>query len=413
VRPPASEAIEALKQVDPEVDPDTLGEVNFAQHVAPILQNRCESCHRPNEVAPFSLISYEDAKRRSAGILEVLESHRMPPWHADPRYGHFANDRRLTSQERATLLAWIEQKMPRGDSTCDPAPKAWPQGWSIGTPDLVLQMPEPYTVKPDGTVPYQVFTVKTGFTEDRWVQAIEPRPGDRSVVHHIVIYLKEAGKKIRDVDDLEHLAAYAPGDLPTRLPEGIAKRIPAGSELVFQLHYTPNGKATVDQSSLGIVFAKAPPKFRAVTMAIPNMRFRIKPGDGNALVRSNRKFDDELRIVGFLPHMHLRGKDFKYTAKYEDGHEEILLSVPRYDFAWQSYYWLAEPKVLPKGTKVLCEAHFDNSKNNPALTERDTQEEVTWGEQTWEEMMIGFLEVIVPVDDKSLQANDEIARTGK
>jgi peroxiredoxin/mono/diheme cytochrome c family protein len=396
VRAAAEEIVAALQEIDPEIDTSTLGPVNYSEHVAPILQERCQSCHREGEVAPFALLTYDDAKRRSGGILEVLDAHRMPPWHADPRYGQFANDRRLSAKERATLIAWVEQDMPRGDAAREPSPRTWPEGWSIGAPDVVFEMPKPFTVKAEGTLPYQRFRVKTNFTEDKWVQALEPRPGDRAVVHHIVIYLIAPGTKVRDLDDLEHLAAYAPGDLPTRLPDGVAKRIPAGSELVFEMHYTPIGKVRVDQSSLGIVFAKEPPKHRAVTMAIPNMRFRIAPGDPNSAVRSSKALDGDLQVAGFLPHMHLRGKDFKYTAKYADGSEEILLSVPRYDFAWQSYYWLREPKTLPKGTKVVCEAHFDNSTNNPALTEKDTQEEVRWGEQTWEEMMIGFMDVLLP-----------------
>ncbi len=396
VRPAADAIVEALKSTDPDLDTATLGPVNYAQHIAPILQNRCQSCHRPGEVGPFSLLTYEDAQRRAGGILEVLETRRMPPWHADPRYGHFANDRRLSAKERATLLAWIDQDMPRGDAACEPPAKTWPEGWTIGTPDVVFRVPRPFTVRADGELPYQRFRVKTGFTEDRWVRAIEPRPGDRSVVHHIVIYLLKPGTKLRDMDDLEHLAAYAPGDLPTRLPEGVAKLIPANSELIFEMHYTPMGKLRIDESTVGMVFAKEPPKHRAVTMAIPNGKFRIQPGDANAEVKSKRTLDSDVRIMGFLPHMHLRGKDFKYTAHYPDGTEEILLSVPRYDFAWQSYYWLAEPKVMPKGTEIRCVAHFDNSPSNPALSEKDIQEEVTWGEQTREEMMIGYLDVLTP-----------------
>ena len=404
VRPTPDEIVTALKQLDPDIAPESIGPVNYAQHVAPILQNRCQSCHRPGEVGPFPLLTYEDAQRRAGGILEVLETRRMPPWHADPRHGHFANDRRLTAKERATLTAWIDQDMPRGDSTCDPAPKSWPEGWTIGSPDLVLQMPKPYTVKAEGSLPYQRFRIKTGFTEDKWVQALEPRPGDRSVVHHIVIYLIEPGKRARSPENIEHLAAYAPGDLPTRLPDGTAKRIPAGSELIFEMHYTPTGKVRIDQSSLGIVFAKQPPKYRAVTMAVANPKFKIPPGASHAEVTSQETADKDLLMIGLLPHMHLRGKDFRYTAKYPDGREEVLLSVPRYDFAWQSYYWLAEPKPIPKGTVIHCVAHFDNSSANPALTEADTKQTVRWGEQTWEEMMIGFVDVLLPADDK-LAAN--------
>ncbi len=189
-----------------------------------------------------------------------------------------------------------------------------------------------------------------------------------------------------------------PATSPSRFPEGAAKRIPAGAELVFELHYTPIGKVKVDRSRVGFVFADEPPKYRVVTQGIPNMRFAIPPGADNHEVTSNRDLPRDVVLLGFLPHMHLRGKDFRYTANFPDGRSEVLLSVPRYDFAWQSYYWLSEPKPLPKGTRIDCVAHFDNSSNNPALTEGDTREEVRWGEQTWDEMMIGYIDYMVPVD---------------
>jgi peroxiredoxin len=391
IRPAADSVVEALRELDPEIDPGSLGTVTYAEHVAPILQQRCESCHRPGQVAPFSLRTYDDARRHADGIHEVVDARRMPPWHADPRHGRFANDRRLSARERATLLAWVEQGTPRGDATREPAPPEWPEGWSIGTPDVVFEMPETFTVPPDGTVDYQHFEVPTGFTEDRWVQAIEPRPGDRSVVHHIIIYLKPKGVRVRDADDLEHLAAYAPGDLPTVLPDGVAKRIPAGSSLVFQMHYTPIGKVRMDRSSVGLRFAQNPPQFRAKTVPVMNGQFEIPAGASNhEVLATSPPVERDTPLLGYLPHMHLRGKDFTYTAIYPDETREILLSVPRYDFAWQSYYWLAEPKVLPKGTRLECVAHFDNSPGNP--NNPDPWKFVTWGPQTSDEMMIGFVD---------------------
>jgi hypothetical protein len=342
-------------------------------------------------------MSYEDARRRADGIAEVVAERRMPPWHADPRHGEFANDRRLTSRERATLLAWVDQGTPRGDAAKEPAAKAWPEGWSIGTPDAVIEMPEEYVVQPEGDVAYQRFVVKTGFEEDVWVRAIEPQPGNRAVVHHIIVYMKTPGRRSSGPNGMEHLAAYAPGDLPTVLPEGVAKRIPKGADLVFEMHYTPNGKVAIDRSRVGFVFAKERPRFRALTMPIVNDDFRIPPGAPAHEVERTIPLPRETTIMGFLPHMHLRGKDFTYTAIYPDGREEVLLAVPRYDFAWQSYYWLKEPKVLPAGTKVRCVAHFDNSASNPALTPEDVATEVTWGDQTYEEMMIGYVDVLLPV----------------
>jgi peroxiredoxin len=401
IRPPAPELIDAYAALEAEVDPDTLGQVDYARHAAPVIQQKCQGCHRPGQVAPFPLLSYDDARRWAAGIAEVVDSRRMPPWHADPRYGNFANDRHLTPRERATLLAWIDQGTPRGEPALEPPPRAWPEGWTVGTPDLVLSMPTEFTVQPEGMLPYQRFRVNTGFTEERWVQAIEPRPGDRSVVHHIVVYLQDPARgKESGREPVEHLAAYAPGDLPTVLPPGVAKRIPAGAELILELHYTPIGKTRIDRSSVGLVFAKEPPKYRALTIPILNQGFEIPAGSDHHEVRAKLVVPTEFRIIGFLPHMHLRGQDFTYTAYLpgDPDRPEVLLSVPRYDFAWQSCYWLTEPKVLPRGTKIECVAHYDNSSSNPALTEEQTKKPVRWGDQTWEEMMIGFLDILVPVE---------------
>ncbi len=393
VRSAPAALIAAQDEVDPPVDPDAIGPVDYATAVAPILQAKCQSCHRPGEVGPFPLLSFADAKRRADGLREAVDDRRMPPWHADPRHGHFANDRRLTARERATLIAWVDQGTPEGDPAQAPGPRAWPEGWRIGTPDAVFSMPKPYTVKAEGTLPYQRFRVKTNFTEDRWVRAIEPRPGSRAVVHHIIVYLRDPASG----GEPEHLAAYAPGDLPSVFPAGAAKRIPAGSELVFELHYTPIGRPVEDRSSVGLIFATEPPTYRVVTQPIPNLQFSIEPGEPNREVASALTLDRDVKLLGMLPHMHLRGKDFRYTATFPDGRVETLLAVPQYDFAWQSIYWLADPRELPKGTRIDCLAHFDNSPANPALTEADTRERVRWGEQTWDEMMIGYIDYLIPV----------------
>ncbi len=395
IRPASSVIVEALERSEPTIDPDSIGPVNYAEHVASILQNRCQSCHRPGEVGPFSLLNYDQAKRWAASIYEVVDDRRMPPWHADPRFGHFGNDRHLSPRERATLMAWVEQGVPEGDPKLAPTPRSWPEGWLIGTPDAVFEMPESYEVAAEGTINYQHFRVKTNFQEDKWVQAIEPRPGDRSVVHHIIVYLLHpdapAGER-----RLEHLAGYAPGEMPSIFPDGVAKRIPAGAELVFEVHYTPIGKIKTDRSKVGMIFAKTTPKQRAITRGIANTKFVLEPGEENAEVKSRFVFPREAQLLSFMPHMHLRGKDFKYTATYPDGSSEVLLSVPAYDFAWQSYYRLAEPKTMPKGTIIDCVAHFDNSEKNPANPDPEVQ--VRWGQQTWEEMMIGYIDYVVPID---------------
>jgi peroxiredoxin len=395
IRPAARAIVEALEEKEEKVE---IGRVDYAHDVAPILQAKCQSCHRPKQIGPFTLLSYDDARRWAGSIREVVDDRRMPPWHADPRYGRFENDRSLSSKERATLLSWVDQGMPLGNPQEIPAPRRFPDGWTVGEPDVIFSIPE-QTIRAQGVVPYQYFRVPSGFTEDKWVQSVEPRPGDRSVVHHIVVFLDDKASGRR-----EHLGGYAPGDLPSVYTPGIAKRIPAGSDLVFQLHYTPTGKIRTDRSRAGFIFAKSPPVHRAITRGVANPQLVIEPGEQNKEVQSRFEFREDAHLLSFMPHMHLRGKDFLYTAVYPDGHRETLLSVPAYDFAWQSYYRLAEPKAMPKGTVIECVAHFDNSANNPANP--DPTAKVRWGDQTWEEMMIGYIDYYfdAPISSKTQKA---------
>ena len=375
--------------------------VTYAGEVAAIVQNKCQNCHRPGEVAPFSLLTFDDARKHAAMIREVVDERRMPPWHADPRYGHFKNDRSLTSVERAALLAWVDQGTPLGDPTKLPPPRTFPEGWSIGTPDVVFELPETQTVPAQGAVEYVHVRVPTKFKEDVWVEAAEARPGDRSVVHHIIVYQVPLGGMLRgglDPTSDAHLCGYAPGDMPSVYPKGAGKKITAGSSFIFEIHYTPTGKVKTDKSKVGLIFAKGSVKHKAYTMPIPQGRFEIPPGDGNYEVASEFRFDKDVHVLSFMPHMHLRGKDFKYDIEFPDGRKETLLSVPAYDFGWQSYYTLAESLAVPKGTIIRCLAHFDNSKKNPYNP--DPTKAVRWGEQTWEEMMIGYVDYIddVPTD---------------
>lgn len=365
--------------------------VDYARDVAPILQEKCQVCHRPRQVAPCSLLTYRDAKRWATGIAEVVEDYRMPPWHADPRYGEFANDRSLTDRERAVLLAWVEQGAPAGDLEKAPPPRSFPEGWSIGEPDLVIDMNEPYIVPASGTVEIQRFRVATGFTTDRWVQQAEMRPGDRAVVHHMFIYI-EPHDPNRDNTHRTGpvLVAYAPGDAPSIYPPGIAKRIPAGADLLFEVHYSPIGKERVDRSSVGMIFAREPVRHEAVFAGIADKALVIPPHAANYRSQSSHVFPKASHLLSVFPHMHLRGKDFECAAYYPDGKREVLLSVPAYDFAWQSVYRFAEPKALPAGTRVVCTAHFDNSTGNPANP--DPNQTVRWGSQTTDEMMTGFID---------------------
>jgi peroxiredoxin/mono/diheme cytochrome c family protein len=390
VRPAASAIVEALQEREKREGPIKVGPVTYAADVAPIVQAKCQSCHRAGQVGPFPLMGYDDVRKRAEGIAEVVEDRRMPPWHADPRFGHFSNDRGLTPRERATMLAWVEQGSPLGDASKLPPPRTFPEGWSIGTPDLVVEIPKANEVPPFGVLDYVDVTVPSNFDRDMWVQAAEIRPEVRSVVHHIIVYVIVPNAARRE--QREHLAAYVPGDTPTLYPEGIAKKVPAGSRLHFQIHYTPDGTAHTDRSKLGLVFAKSPVKHRAYTRFIQETRFEIPANDGNYEVTSTQTFRSPMHLYSLSPHMHLRGKDFKYTATYPDGRSEVLLSVPAYDFGWQSAYVLAEPKAIPKGTRIDCVAHFDNSSSNPANP--DPTQVVRWGEQSSSEMMMGYLDYV-------------------
>ena len=314
----------------------------------------------------------------------------------DPRYGHFANDRSLSAKQRATLMAWVEQGSPLGDSTKVPTPRTFPDGWAIGEPDVVFEIPEAFSIPRQGPVEYARFIVPTNFKEDMWVQAAEARPTDRAIVHHIIVYLIEPRKpgdttKGNRGMDRTHFCGYAPGDMPSVFPPGVAKVIPAGTTLLFEIHYTPDGKpGHSDKSKLGLIFAKEPPKFEAYTSGVAQVKFSIPPRTDNHQVDASYTFKDDIRLMSFMPHMHLRGKSFKYTAKYPDGTREILLDVPAYDFAWQSYYSLAEHKKIPKGTVLECVAHFDNSEKNAANPAPSRY--VQWGDQTDQEMMIGYID---------------------
>jgi peroxiredoxin len=394
VRAPSADLAARFEARDREQDVK-VGAITYAAEVSRIIQNRCQSCHRPGQVGPFSLLSYDEARKHSAMIREVVEERRMPPWHADPRYGHFATDRSLSAKERATLLAWVDQGTPLGDVKELPPPRSFPEGWTIGKPDVVFEIPETYYVPAQGVVAYVHFRVPTNFKEDMWIQAAEAVPGDPSVVHHIVIFLLDRSTGGVRRGPGEHFCGYAPGDLPTVMPEGTAKKIPAGTDLLFQVHYTPNGRVRTDRSKVGFIFAKTKPTRQAYTIGIANPDLLIPAERDNMAVSSAGALTADARLVSFMPHMHLRGKDFKYTVTRPGEAPQVVLSVPAYDFGWQTYYVLSQPLNLPKGTRIDCEAHFDNSSNNPYNP--DPSKLVRWGEQTFEEMMIGYVDVDVPV----------------
>ncbi len=378
--------------------PKADGRITYAKHVSRILQKNCQECHRPGQIGPMSLLTFGDALAWSDTIREVVGEGRMPPWHADPRFGKFSNDRHLSREDRETLLAWLDGGTPRGDDKDLPPPRRFPEGWSIGKPDLIFQMPRAYEVParaPKGGIPYQYFTVDPGFKEDRWIQRAEARPGAAAVVHHVVIFIQPKGEFFNPDAPGAVLCGTAPGDMPMDLPDGLAKKVAAGARLIFQMHYTPNGEAQRDQSCVGMVFAKKPPRHRVLTKPVYSVPFisrldRIPAGSDNYKIESEHVFEQDAHLLHFMPHMHLRGKDFLYEAIYPGGKKEILLSVPRYDFNWQSVYRLADPLAMPKGSKLHCVAHFDNSAKNP--NNPDPKKVIYWGDQTWEEMMIGWID---------------------
>ena len=408
--------------------------VTFNKDVLPIVQKHCQTCHRPGEVAPMSFLTYNEARPWAKAIRQAALTKKMPPWFADPHYGHFKNDPSLAQSEIDTLVAWADAGAPEGNVKDAPKPIDWVNGWGIGKPDLVLSMPADYQVPTTGTVEYQYIVIPTGFTEDKWIQAAEARPGNRAVTHHIVVFVREPGSAyMRDVTPgvvfspkslaqqassaaasnsadaaakrrqassaagfpTEIIVGYAPGTDPVRLDPGQAKLIKAGSDLVLQLHYTPNGKAATDRSQVGFVFAKEHPKERVYTTSAGNLGFAIPPGDSNYEVKASVTLQTDARLVDFNPHMHLRGKDFEFRITYPTGESEIALKV-KFDINWQLYYRPENPIVLPAGTRIDCTAHFDNSANNPANP--DPTKTVRWGEQSWEEMMFGWFDVAIAAD---------------
>lgn len=366
-------------------------EVTYAKHIAPILQKRCQGCHRPEQSAPFSLLTYDDAVQHAAMVREVTTQRRMPPWHADPRFGHFSNDRRLSREELDLISAWVEQGTPKGNDKDLPKPIEWAKGWLHGKPDLILEMPEEFEVPADGVLPYKNWIIDPKFDEDKWVKISEAKPGNPAVVHHIVAYIQKDGSNnpIGPDGNLAILVGWAPGDLGFRAPPDAALRVPKGSKLRLEMHYTPIGKKVKDRSSIGITFADKPPKFEMMLSEFANMSFEISPNDPHFRADATFRFRADARIISFTPHMHWRGKDYLYEVIYPDGKKETLLSVPRWDFNWQMVYRLEEPLKVPKGTRIHSVAHWDNSTSNPFNP--DPTKPVKFGLQTWEEMMVGFV----------------------
>lgn len=377
--------------------------VTYARQIARIVQNRCLSCHRDGEIGPMDFSRYEDVAAWGEMMLEVIEDGRMPPWHADPHYGEFANDRRMPAEEQELFAQWVRSGTPLGDPSELPEAPLFTSGWQLSRePDVIIPVtPEPVKVPAKGTVQYQYFRYTLDFEEDKWIQAAEIKPGNRAVVHHILVFDRPKGTQGGIQGQRSFLVGYVPGTRYEPFPEGMAKRLPAGSELVFQVHYTPIGTEQLDQSQLGLVFADPRELTHEIqTSSIFDARFRIPPGAAAHPVSAQLERPlSECQLVALSPHMHVRGKSFRYTAIFPSGERQVLLDVPQYDFNWQTEYKLKDWLTLPEGTQLLGEATFDNSDKN--LNNPDPTQWVRFGEQTWEEMMIGYFHVAVPIDPET------------
>lgn len=380
----------------------------FYRDVLPIFQDRCQQCHRPGEIAPMAFLTYEQTRPWAKAIRRAVIARKMPPWFADPNFGHFANDRSLSQNQVDTVVGWVDAGALAGDPKDAPSPRTWLEGWNIGSPDTVFEMPKGFSIPARGAVEYQYLILPTHFSEDKWVQSVEVRPSNRASVHHAVVYIREPGSKWLEDEPREKifsvplakgfttsdiLMVYTPGNSSDTWSEGMAKPIKAGSDLVLQVHYTANGKGARDRTRIGVVYAKEPPQKAVLTLQMGNDKLVIPPGEPDYRVQVSGTLPNDAQLISLFPHMHLRGKTFEYMIVGSNGRVETLLKVNNYDFNWQLNYRLAAPRPIRAGTRLVWAGYFDNSANNPRNP--DPAAEVHFGEQSWEEMMIGFFDVAV------------------
>jgi hypothetical protein len=415
----------------------------FSKDVAPIFFARCTGCHRPNDIAPMSLLDYRSSRPWAKAIRVSVLSRKMPPWFADPAYGHFANDARLSAKEIATIQAWVDGGAPEGNpKDLPPAPK-FIDGWQLGKPDIVVDIGEDHVVTP-GEDSYDHFVVNTNFTEGKWIRAAEIKPGNRQVVHHVHVllvqddlkameaastknmptlqqYLLREGKLSRIRQDAPvvndacqetlpnlpfltggqegSLTAFLPGRQPDRFPEGTAKWIPPGAKLEFVIHYAKiSGKPQTDRTSVGLYLADGPPKRVLRRMDLRNFFMQIPAGAASHEVRRCFSFEEDRELLSFTPHMHYRGKEAIYEVFLPDGRRETLLKIPNYDFNWQLNYRLKDPVRIPKGSRLMVTFRYDNSANNPANP--DPAQTVRWGDKSEEEMMTSWIEYVKPFENR-------------
>ena len=387
--------------------------VSYAETIAPILEANCVNCHRPGGIGPWAMSDYNMVRGFSLMMREVIMTQRMPPWHADPEVGHWANDRALSVDELQTLVSWIDAGAPRGEGE-DPLAQhvsAQPAWGHLGEPDLVVDIP-PTDVPATGVVDYQYKYVTNPLNRDVWVRASQIRPGDRSVLHHVITRFGELETEGPRKGRISRrgisggLAGYVPGMEPRELPDGTGTFLPAGATIEFQMHYTTSGKASTDHSQIGIYFHDEAPEHRIHAMILANPRLKIPPHAKAHAEKAVRVFDKESIIYSILPHSHYRGKAARFDAIYPDGTTETLLNVPNYDFNWQTTYVLEEPKQVPAGTKIVYTNWWDNSAQNPANP--DPSRTVPWGQQSWDEMIFGAISYreVEPAKGESLAGSE-------
>jgi hypothetical protein len=403
----ATEAPGCLLDLDSAQPVALAGGITYHNRISRLIQANCQECHRAGGVAPFGLETYEQVAAKVGMIRRMVERGLMPPWFAKPdvkgTHSPWINDRSLPEGDRADLLAWLSNGKPGGDAKDAPLPRAWPGEWAIGKPDAIYQIANPIDVKATGVMPYQNVTVETGLTEDKWVRALEVQPTSREVVHHVLIFVRTPGADHREEDGAQgFFAAYVPGNDHIIYPDGFAKPLPAGAKLHFQIHYTPNGTATKDQVKFGVRFAESAPEHIVKVVGIAGIGLRIPPNTDNHPEGATIPVPQEVRLLGFMPHMHVRGKAFRYEVLLPDGNARTLLEVPRYDFNWQLSYRFADPPLIPAGSKIRATGWYDNTANNPANP--DPNKQVRWGPQTYDEMMIGYVEYYVPSETRKTTA---------
>lgn len=390
----------------------TPNKITFTEQIAPLLQKHCQSCHRPGEAGPMSLLTYSEVRPWVKSIRQAVLTKKMPPWVADPHFNKFRNDLSLSEKAIQDLVAWADAGAPEGDRSKMPPPRFFADGWNIGKPDVVIEMPNVYQIPAKGVLDIVYIAIPTNFKEDMWIEAAEIKPGNRALTHHVnafiqprkpgdarrypagVPYTAQPGRVLAPAiiqPASEALVGYVPGYQHKEWEPGQGKLLPAGADVILQLHYTTNGTPGTDATKVGLRLAKGAVSQRIVSAVAKNWDFKIPAGATNHAVYSQVELAQEATLISLHPHMHYRGKDWEYRAIYPTGETQVLLRIPRWDFGWQFNYFLEKPIVLPRGTRIECTAHYDNSTNNP--NNPDPTKDVIYGEQSWDEMMSGWMEV--------------------